>query len=222
MSNSFFFASPILLLGLLRKQDGESFFGSLNGSGFLLAAFSLYLLAYSLIAPWAGAVSLHWGARAVFVLYPLLAVLAAGNLARWWSTEGSRTRKNSVIIGMLVVVSIIGQVGSVEMLKKKKTLSVELSNTVAKFSDPVLVTNVWWLGHELHSVFFDKAIFYVRSQEELTKLEAGLRQQNIHDFLFVTRPHPGPIQPGEVLVDDGGWNFYSLIFRRAAVSGFQP
>ncbi len=219
LSNSFFFASPILILGLLRKRDDESFFGSLAGSGFLLAAFCLYLLAYSLIAPWAGAVSLHWGARAVFTLYPVLAVLAAGNLAHWWSAGGSGSGKSSLVFALLLLVSIIGQIGSLDMLKQKKTFSVELAETIAKFSDPVLVTDVWWLGHELHSVFYDKAIFYVRSQDDLTKLEAGLRKNGFHEFLYVTRPHPGPIQPGEVRIDDGGWNFYSLVFRRAPISG---
>jgi hypothetical protein len=218
ISNSFFFASPILVLGLLRDKQKETFLGSLTGGGFLLAAFCLYLLAYSFMAPWAGAVSLHWGARPVFALYPILAVPAAGNLARWFAAGGSGALRRSVIIGLLILVSVAGQVGSIDLLNKKKAFSVRLAETAAGFSGPVIVTNVWWLGHELHSVFFDKAIFYVRTQEELQKLEVGLRAQNVREFLFVTRPHPGPVQPGELRIDDGGWNFYSLDVRRAMVS----
>ncbi len=218
LSNSFFFAAPVLMLGLLRIKEEDSFLGSLKGDGFLLALFCLYLLAYSFVAPWAGAVSLHWGARPVFALYPLLAVPAAGNLAKWWTAREAKISWRTVLVGFLVLVSLVGQVASVNLLQRKKAFSVRLAQTISQLETPVVVTNVWWLGHELNTVFFDKAIFYIRTQEELQQLEAGLREKQIREFLFINRPHPGPVQPGELRIDDGGWNFYSLDIRLAPVS----
>lgn len=218
VANSFFFASPILILGLLRQREGKGLALLETVNGLLLTATCLYLILYCLIAPWAGAVSLHWGARPVLALYPLLAVPAAGTLARWWTgAAGKVAWSRAVILGLLVLVSVVGQVKSVNLLQKKKAFSVELSQTVAKIQHPVVVSNVWWLGHEMYSVFFDKSIFFVSSQEQLDQLEAKLHARGIREFMYVSRPQPGPSRPGVVRIEDGGWNFYSLDFVRAPV-----
>ena len=94
---------------------------------------------------------------------------------------------------------------------------MELSQTVAKIQHPVVVSNVWWLGHEMYSVFFDKSIFFISSQEQLDQLEAKLHARGIREFMYVSRPQPGPSSPGVVRIEDGGWNFYSLDFVRAPV-----
>ncbi len=215
MANSFFLASPILILGLVRRKEA----GWIStGDDLLLTVACLYLIAYSLVAPWAGAVSLHWGGRPVFALYPFFAVLAAGNLSRWLKAlSGKGFHGGSIIIGLLVLASLVAQVGSVELLGRKKAFSEKLSRTVADFPQPVVVTNVWWLGHEMYSVFFDKSIFYVRSQEKLDRLEADLYARGIREYVYISRPRPGPKRPGVMRIMDDGWNFYSLDLIRAPV-----
>lgn len=218
VANSFFFASPILILGFLRQREGKGQDLLETGNGLLLTAICLYLVLYCLMAPWAGAVSLHWGARPVLALYPLLAVPAAGTLARWWTgAEGKVAWSRALIMGLLLLVSVVGQVKSVHLLREKKAFTVELSQTVAKIQHPVVVTNVWWLGHEMYSVFFDKSIFFIQSQEQLDQLEAKLHARGFREFMYISRPQPGPAGPGIVRLEDGGWNFYSLDFVRAPV-----
>ena len=214
-ANSFFLASPILILGLIRQKEA----GWIStGGGLLLTVTCLYLVAYSLVAPWAGAVSLHWGARPVFTLYPLFGVLAAGTLSQWSKAAvGKGSHGGSIVIGLLVLLSVVAQVGSVELLGRKKAFSEQLSRTVAGFSGPVVVSNVWWLGHEMYSVFFDKSIFYIRTQMQLDRLEAALYAKGYREIIFASRPSPGPSRPGVMRIEDGGWNFYSLDFIRAPV-----
>ncbi len=45
----------------------------------------IYAVVYGLAAPRAGSWGIHWGNRLVLILYPLLATLAAANLADWQS-----------------------------------------------------------------------------------------------------------------------------------------
>ncbi len=222
MANSFFMASPILILGLLRHQKDNEGGRLASGNGFLLSVIGLYLIAYCLVAPWAGAVSLHWGARPVFAMYALMAVTAAGTLSHWLLAEGKTARWRSLTIGLLLVVSVAAQVKSVDILSRKKAFSERLSQTAASLTQPIVVTNVWWLGHEMYQVFFDKSIFYIQTQEQLESLEAALAARGHHEFIYATRPHRGPKRPGELRVDDGGWNFYSLDFIVAPVRGAQP
>jgi len=179
---------------------------------FLLAVACTYLLVYCLVAPWAGAISLHWGARPVFVLYPLLAVLAAATLSRWWQIAGTRRGWQAAVIGLLLLTSCVAQIESVRTLARKKAFSERLNRTVAGIRQPVIVTNVWWFGHELYSVFFDRPIFYLRSQAELERLAATLHTRGVREFVLATRPQPGPKPLSVLRVDDGGWNFYSLDF----------
>jgi len=223
-ANGFFLAAPVLILGLLRGAKREPGHDSGHHSehdserepfaktDFLLAVACTYLLVYCLVAPWAGAVSLHWGARPVFVLYPLFAVLAAATLARWWQIAGTRRGWQAAVIGLLLLTSCVAQIESVRTLARKKAFSERLNRTVAGISQPIIVTNVWWLGHELYSVFFDRPIFYLRTQAELEQLAATLHTRGVREFVLATRPQQGPKPPSVLRVDDGGWNFYSLDF----------
>lgn len=209
-ANSFFVAAPVLVLGLLRPAPADRGRPAPDARGFVLATACLYFLFYCLAAPWAGAVSLHWGGRLQFCLYPLLAVLAAGTLADWYERPGRRARLAMAPIVLLLAVSVAGQVYSVKLVRDKKLYSERLAQVMATLEPAVVVTNVWWVGHELHASFFDRSIFYVQSQAQLEALGARLRAQGVDRFVLATRPRAATVPAGVVRVDDGGWNFYSL------------
>jgi len=209
MANGFFGAAPIVILGLLRARD-ERPDPRRAAADLVLAAAALHFVAYCLVAPWAGAVSLHWGGRLLFDLYPLLAVLAAGTLDRWNAAAGRRRSWRTAAIGLLLLVSCAGQVYSIAVLAQKKAYSERLARAVAGFPQKAVVTNVWWVGHEMHATFFARPIFYIRSQEQFDALAARLRARGIDSVLFASRPQPGRADGATVRVRDGTWDFYSL------------
>jgi hypothetical protein len=86
----------------------------------------------------------------------------------------------------------------------------------------VVVTNVWWVGHELYASFFDRSVFYVQTQEQLESLGARLYAQGVRRFVLATRPQAGSAATGAVRVDDGGWNFYSLDLLVSDLRGSAP
>ena len=74
----------------------------------------------------------------------------------------------------------------------------------------VLVTDVWWAGHALNGIFFQREIYYAPSRDQFDRLLPRLRQRGVREFLFVTQPRPG-VRPN-VRVDDGGLDVYTLDF----------
>ncbi|MBK9471427.1 MAG: hypothetical protein IPO18_03975 [bacterium] len=221
-ANSFFVAAPVLVLGLLRTSGTRRGCPAPEARDFLLTTACLYILLYCLVAPWAGAVSLHWGGRLQFCLYPLLAVLAAGTLADWFESPGRRARLALAPIGLLLVVSVACQAYSVKVVRDKKLYSERLAQAMSTIEPTVVVTDVWWVGHELYASFFDRSVFYVRSQAQLEALGARLHAQGIRRFVWATRPRAGSAPTGAVRVDDGGWDFYSLDLLVSDLRGSAP
>jgi hypothetical protein len=209
VANGFFLVSPVLILGLLRGNDDRRP-AEFQGAELVLAAACWYFVLYCLVAPWAGAVSLHWGGRLLFTLYPLLAVLAAGTLVRWFDAVGRRVSWRVSAVAVLLLVSGAGQLYSVNILGEKKAYCERLAHAVERFPQPVVITNVWWVGHEMYASFFDKSIFFIKTQAQFDALAATLRSRGIDQVLFAARPQPGAGQNDAVRVEDGTWGFYSL------------
>lgn len=209
-ANSFFVAAPVLVLGFLRPAATPRQRHAADARDLVLTTVCLYFVLYCLIAPWAGAVSLHWGGRLQFCLYPLLAVLAAGTLVEWYERPGRRAGRALAPIVLLLAVSVACQAWSVKIVRDKKLYSERLAQAVATLEPTVVITDVWWVGHEMNASFFDRSIFFVRSQAQLEALGARLQAQGIDRFIWATRPQSATVPAGAVRVDDGGWNFYSL------------
>lgn len=213
-ANSFFVAAPVLVFALLRvgapgaaSRDRRP---ADDARDIVLAAACLYLLAYCLVAPWAGAVSLHWGGRLQFCIYPLLAALAARTLGDWFALPGRRPRAALAAVAAVMLVSVAAQAWSVGLVRDKKLHAARVAQALERLEPRVVITDVWWAGHEMYEVFADRTIFYVRSQEQINDLVERLHARGTRQFVFATRPRPGPAAPGVIRVDDAGWGFYSL------------
>ncbi|MBK8167080.1 MAG: hypothetical protein IPK64_14165 [bacterium] len=209
-ANGFFVAAPVVILGLLRPAAAATPKPSTTARELILQAACLYFVAYCLVAPWAGAVSLHWGGRLQFSLYPLLAVLAVAAMADWRDRPGRRPAVAWAGLAAVLLVSIAGQAYSVTLVRHKKLHAERLAMAMEQLEPQVVITDVWWAGHELYASFRDRTIFYVRSQAQLEALAGQLVARGVDRFVFATRPRPGPAAPGAIRVDDGGWGFYSL------------
>lgn len=209
-ANGFFVAAPAIILGLLRPATAAAPKAAAQARELILWAVCLHFVAYCLIAPWAGAISLHWGGRLQFSLYPLLAVLAVAAMVDWRDRPGRRPAVAWAGLAALLLVSIAGQAYSVTLLRHKKLHSERLAVAMEKLEPKVVITDVWWAGHEMYASFGDRTIYYVRSQSQLESLAGKLVERGVDRFVFATRPRPGPAAPGTVRVDDGGWSFYSL------------
>lgn len=209
-ANSFFVAAPLVILGLLRPTLDRRRDTISGTRDFLVTSVCLYLLCYCLVAPWAGAVSLHWGGRLQFCLYPLLTVLAVRAFADWREGGARRPGWAWAAVSGLVVVSIAAQVYSVTIVREKKLYSERLAVAMERMEPDVVITDVWWAGHELYEAFRERTIYFVSSQAQLESLAGRLSARGVTSFVFATRPRPGPAPAGTVRVLDGGWDFYSL------------
>ncbi len=212
-ANGFFVVAPIVILGLLRPAPAAASAAprpATQARELLLAAACLYFIAYCLVAPRAGAVSLHWGGRLQFCLYPLLSVLAVATVAEWRARPGRRPAVAWAALAAVLFVSVASQAYSVSLVRHKKQHSARLADAMERLEPKVVITDVWWAGHELYAAFRERTIFYVRSQAQLESLAAKLVARGADSFVFVTRPRPGPPAAGALRVDDGGWGFYSL------------
>lgn len=214
-----FLAAPVLVLGFLGVKEKTAARLLDRGSGFLVSTIALYLLVYCLVVPLEGAMSLHWGARPVFVLYPLLAVTAAGTLARWIRAGGLKMRWAGASVAMLIMVSILAQGQAVHLLHQKKVFSLQLAETLARFPHKVVVTNIFWLGHEMYDLFDEKTVFFFKDSSELNKLVPKIGARGHREALLVTPPQGPNPPPGVVRLNDEKWGFYGLDISVLAISG---
>ena len=82
-SNALFAAAPFVALAFLRSADSD--FHPFRRWIWLVAL--SFAALYALAAPKVGSMGIHWGNRYFLLLYPLFAVLAAGNLVDWFTTR---------------------------------------------------------------------------------------------------------------------------------------
>jgi hypothetical protein len=211
-SNGFFSAAPLLALGLFRCRDLEQAPG-LRRLGRLVAA---YAVLYVLLSPLRNVAGIHWGSRYLLVLYPLLAVLCAANLL-----DAARllSRARLAPLALLLAASFALQVQALGILERKKSFGQRLVRAVRERPEQVIVTDEWWLPQTLAAEFYRRRIFYVESEEQARGLLRKLSRFGERRFLFVTSALDRPIEPGAVVVDDGGLAFFSQQLVPRRVSG---
>jgi hypothetical protein len=213
-SNGLFSAAPILLLAFARPRlAGEAPECARLAQRLWLIALA-YAALYVLASPLAGSSGIHWGNRLLLVLYPILVLPAAANLVRWLARHGRRRKLGTIALALVLLMSFGAQVYSIQLLQKRKEFSYRLSREIQRRPEPVVVTPVWWAPQDLFAAFYDKAIFHVRTEDQVDRLLARLRRAKHDHFLFVV-PR-GTESRGTLVarVDDEGLDFFALDFLR--------
>ncbi|MBW1896673.1 MAG: hypothetical protein JRI47_06410, partial [Deltaproteobacteria bacterium] len=133
-------------------------------------------------------VGIIWGPRHFISLYPVLVPLALIAIHQLLKDVGKRFTERLVRIAaaILVGISLITQLHGVHALVLKKTGTQAIVDSIKELDTNVLVTDVYWLPEEIASVYHEKKILMVDSDEELQSLLKLFRTKNIKTFGFVT------------------------------------
>jgi hypothetical protein len=207
-SNSLVPAAPFLALGLLRFSDADPDAAAGRIRRRLRQCALAYALLYALLAPPAASQGVHWGCRFLLPLYPVLAVLAARNIAAALRRGGAWPLRGA--LALVLSVSLAAQLQSVRLLADKTEHSRRLGRELLARPEPVLVTDTWWIGPMAFEVLGSRPMFLVRDGRQLDRLRASLRARGIASFTWVTRADRREARPGETIVADGGLRFFAV------------
>ena len=207
-SNSLFNTAPILVLAFLRPAKPAS--PGPDPVRWLWTLALAFTVLYALAAPELTSRGLHWGNRYLLVLYPLLALLAGGNLVAWWRAPARKNAAQRGAVLLAIAVSIAAQLYSVDLLHRKQTFTRRLNDEVRARPEQVVVTDVPWAAQEMYSVFYEKPVFFVRSPEHLRQLMEKLATTRYTSLAFVTQGSTDLPASAETVVDDPGLGYFAL------------
>jgi hypothetical protein len=86
---------------------------------------------------------------------------------------------------VLFAVSFFIQVQGVHALFVKKWGTQAIVDSVKALNNDIVVTDVYWLPEEMASIYFQKKILMVDSDEALSALLTRLREKDVQTFTFV-------------------------------------
>jgi hypothetical protein len=163
---------------------------------------SLWVLLYVLIAPPRITRGIHWGCRYLLPVYPLLAVLAAGTITRWWQRAG-RAPLSRVVVAVALGLTLTAQVYALYLLRCRKAFVRRLNAAVAQRPEQIVIVDVWFLSMDLAPDFFEKRVFSVRSERDAVDLARDLRAAGYQRALLikVLDQRFGPPADGLLLLD---------------------
>ena len=209
-ANGLFAVAPVLALAFLRPRGATA---GARERWWLWLLMLAYALLYALAAPVLSTAGVHWGARFLLLLYPPMALLAAGNLAEWLARRERRLGAGAAALVLAVLLSAGAQVWSVTLLRRAQGFSERFTAAVARRPEAVVVSPSWRIGQELARVFDRKTIFFVRDAEAWRRLRGRLAAAGIARVLWVESAH-GPAPPaggeGSEVVDDAGLGLYAV------------
>lgn len=209
ISNSFFPASPLIVLGLLPVVGKARASTERRTARRLLFA---YAALYMLTAPIIGSAGIHWANRFLLVLYPVLAVLAAAQIADFWTERVGPIRLYVTRYAAILAIGIsfVAQLVSVQLLQKKLSVSTDLIQTVAKYPQKIVITDVFWVPPALAPLLSTRTAFLVSGHEELVDLSRRLYAMGHRQVLFLT--WKGHIDPARhpTTTPDHGLGYFAL------------
>jgi hypothetical protein len=108
---------------------------------------------------------------------------------------------------------------SLHLLNEKREFSLRLNRAVQARPEEVIVTNTFWVSQELFTVFFDRPIFIVSSQDEYRELTGILGNAGYRRHLFIVQDAAGRTQPDAEVVKDDALNAYTVYLVPTELSG---
>ena len=209
-TNGLLATTPVLALAGFRFAEARDAPLEPHLAGWLRAIALGYAGLYALVAPLAASAGVHWGNRFLLVLYPLLALLAGPNLARWLERFARPRPAAAAIVAAAALVSLGAQAFSIRLLAEKLRFSVRLAEAVARHPELPIATGIFWVPQELFRELPARPVFLVDSQADLRELAARLRGAGYPAYLFVT--DPGAANAGNVVerVEDPELGFYAV------------
>ena len=212
-SNALFASAPFVALAFLRSADSDV--PPFRRCIWLIAL--SFATLYALAAPKVGSMGIHWGNRYLLILYPLFAVLAAGNAIDWLERQRPYFSIGVLAVGAVIALSFAAQAYGVSILAEKKAFSYRLNSEMRQRSEEVVITNQRWVPHALCSEFYQRPFFYVATPRHYERLLQRLSDRGYKSYIFLTQNRGGPLQP-TVEVDDGSLNYFDLQFFAGKIS----
>lgn len=142
-------------------------------------------------------IGIIWGPRHFLALYPIAVPLVFHGLQRIAGDGKSALFRKLAIV--LFIISALIQMHGVSTLFLKKNATRQLGEKIAQLDESVIVTDVFWLGEELASIFYDKKIMQVESDREMLMLIPKLAEKDIGRFAIVRSPWFHAIRDPETL-----------------------
>jgi hypothetical protein len=218
-ANALFAVSPVLVVAFLpapgpggmeeKGDSGNRHFLLHNSLRMIAAGYALILV---LIVPHAIASGIHWGARLLLPVYPLLGVLAASGIARWWSSSRNLPTALHALPVLLLLLSIALQCYGLRLLHDRKDVTARLNEAVARRSERVIVVDDKLFLPDLASLFYERILVLLADREATIRLPELITRVGEERALFVLTGDPGetPEALGEVVADPRHFVSYHL------------
>jgi hypothetical protein len=207
-SNGLLSTVPVLALAGFRFADEAPLAPRATGA---LRGIALgYAGLYSLVAPLGASAGVHWGNRLLLVLYPLAALLAGPNLARWLERFARARPVGAGVVALAAATSVGAQAYGVRLLHEKQSFSVRLAAEVARHPGVPIATGIFWLPQELFAELPTRPIFLLSTQDDLRELSRRLRRAGHRELLLGAAP--GGAGSGTIVgrVDDPDLRYYGV------------
>jgi hypothetical protein len=185
-ANGLFAASPILIFGLVQSREEGGTTGRANTAERMIRVIVVsYVGIYVLASPLGNSAGIHWGCRLLLSVYPLLGVLAASGIGKWYAGTAHRTLAGTLAT-VMIAMSLLVQVYSQRLLRERKSFSAALNHLVAERHEEVVATLGWFLPQEIGAVFYDKKVFMVRTEEQLLRMLDHVRYRDVREVFVVS------------------------------------
>lgn len=223
-SNGFFAASTVLCLAFVRVKSASRTTGSGERGAprgtvehLLWALATIWTALYVLIAPPHITEGIHWACRYLLPVYPLLGVLAAGTVARWWQGAGPAHLSRVVVVSALGL-AVAAQVYALDLLRCRREFVRELNHVVAQRPEQIVITDVWHVPMDLSPNFHAKVMFVPNSPHDALQLTRDLYAAGHRHALLIRRRDPRlALPPNSLLLDDPALNFSPLVLTTVAL-----
>jgi len=209
-ANGLFAVSPVLIFGLVRSRGKAGGTGESDTAATLIRLIAIsYVGVYVLASPLANVAGIHWGCRLLLTVYPLLGVLTASGISQWYAGTTHQTRAR-VLAPAVIAMSLLAQVYSQRLLYERKSFSAALNHLVAERREEVVAALGWFVPQEIGTVFYDKKIFLVRTEDQLLYLLGHLHGLGVREVFVVSATPLRRIASPETRLVKDGLNFISV------------